>query len=465
MPLPEDLSKLLESYNAPWLGSLRDALDKEPSVAVRINSRKAPDRTPAGGKPVIWCPQGFNLPKRPAFTFDPELHQGLYYVQEASSMFVAHAVRHILAGSSAPLKVLDACAAPGGKTTAIIDALPEGSLMVANEYVPKRAAILRENLAKWGYPLTVVTQGDTARFRDYKQLFDIIAADVPCSGEGMMRKDDEAVAQWSPALVAQCVARQREILANLWGALKPGGHLIYSTCTFNVDENERMLGYLRSEFGAETVSVPAPQGSGIVSELNGGMAACRFIPGLIDGEGLFMAVVRKPFADEGKAVAPKSKMKKDKRDRRSVQSRSKNSAVPAVVKQWIRPEFKAEISTDGDSVIATFPVEDAPFIPTLEVATVKGKDLIPSQQLALSLALDRNAFAQVAVTREQAVDYLRCETVKLPEGSPKGIVLLTYGDAPLGFVKNLGNRANNLYPKSWRILSARPVPLPPEVLG
>lgn len=458
MSIPQNFIDLIDSYGCEELAGLADALAGKPSVSVRLNRRKAPEAVPLGAKGrVAWCPDGFMLEERGAFTFDPALHQGAYYVQDASSMFISHVVRSLTGDSPTPLKVLDACAAPGGKTTAIIDALPWGSLVVANEYDAKRAAVLRENVAKWGYPFAVVTQGDTSHFRDYPGEFDIIAADVPCSGEGMMRKDTVAAEQWSPALVKQCVERQREIVANLWEALRPGGYLIYSTCTFNRDENELMLEHLASEFGAEPVKIEVEPEWNIVSSIGSPMPARRFIPGRIEGEGLFMGVVRKP---EGEIQSSPCRRVADRKA--SKQKNAKKQDVPAEVKRWLKAD--ARWSIDGDRVIATLGGDEFPFKPQIHVATVKGRDFIPSQELALSLVLDSEAFAKVEIGRETAVDYLRCEAVKLPDDAPKGIVLLTYGGRPLGFAKNLGNRANNFYPRNWRILSQRPAELPPVIL-
>lgn len=222
--LPEAFLSQLSEMN---LTTLADALAAgEPCVSVRLNTAKhvGSSELPAESNPVPWCEAGFYLSERPRFTFDPLLHQGGYYVQEASSMFHNHVVSSLVSDHPAtPLRVLDSCAAPGGKTTAVIDALPKGSLMVANEYVPARAAVLRENIIKWSSPSTIVTRGDTAAFRKLKNSFDIIIADVPCSGEGMMRKDPEAVAQWSEGLVRECAERQWMIVSNL--ALAQTGRL------------------------------------------------------------------------------------------------------------------------------------------------------------------------------------------------------------------------------------------------
>ena len=461
MNLPEGfIESLSQGSGAPLFAGLPEALSLDPVVSVRID----PAKTPRGGwaddaRAVPWAEtSGRYLPSRPAFIFDPLMHQGAYYVQDASSMFLGHAVRCITKGLSGPVAYLDACAAPGGKTGAAIDALLPGSVVWANEYVPQRAAVLRENLAKKGYPLTIVTTGDTARFAALPASFDIIAADVPCSGEGMMRKDAEAVAQWSPALVAQCAELQRSILQNLWPALRPGGFLIYSTCTFNRRENEDNVRWLIETYGAETVELPADPAWCIAPALDSDIHACSFIPGRTEGEGLFLAVLRKP-GDEAFTTQPsadKSGGKSARKERRG----SKPAPVLAEAQSWLMPGCGATLTLDGDRIMAVFPQSVAGTHPSLEVGTVKGRDAIPSQQLAFSRIYRRGAFPEVEVDRMSALMYLRGEAPQLPSGTPRGHILLTYRDLPLGFVKNIGNRCNNLYPRPWRILSALPSPLP-----
>ena len=204
---------------------LLEALARPPETSVRLNMRKFKGSEPKGLAQVPWCPQGYYLPERPAFTFDPILHAGAYYVQDASSMFIAHAIRHLLQ-SDDPVCYLDLCADPGGKSTAAIDALPEGSLIVSNEIDGQRAQVLRENIVKWGCPNTVVLNESPAQIGKLTNFFDVIAADMPCSGEGMFRKEEESVNQWSPTLVEQCARRQQSIVDDIWNALKPGGLFI-----------------------------------------------------------------------------------------------------------------------------------------------------------------------------------------------------------------------------------------------
>ena len=462
MSLPEEFIKEIESYDSEYLAGLVDALSStDPEISVRVNPHKGVS-VPDNVEKVAWCGQGFYLNERPQFTFDPALHQGLYYVQDASSMAISHAVNHIVSiEERRPMRYLDACAAPGGKTTAAISSLPQGSVVVANEYDYRRATILAENLAKWGDPSVIVSRGDTARFTALHNCFDIIAADVPCSGEGMMRKDDEAVAQWSPNLVADCVKRQREIVDNLWEALRPGGWMIYSTCTFNRHENEEMVDYICEELGGQTIDIGLAGIGGISPAVNSNHHCYRFTPGRVRGEGLFMAVIRK----EGNQTATTPKAAK-----KPVTILAKAPIEVSKIYDWLKGDF--EIMTLGDHITA-LPKDNAKWMRAvigwldvlsagITIASVKGRDIIPSQELALSSTLNRNVFNTIEIDYPTAIAYLRHEAITVD--APRGFILLTYNNAPLGFVKNLGNRANNLYPANWRILSNNPPAEPPKIL-
>ncbi len=462
MTLPQAFIDEINSYGADCLSGLAEALSETPpSVSIRVNRGKCVCDAVAADR-VPWCDDGFYLDRRPAFTFDPAMHQGLYYVQDASSMALSHAVRQICeAEGFRPLVYLDACAAPGGKTTAALSALPAASLVFANEYDGHRASILAENTAKWGNPRVVVTRGDTARLSNLRHCFDIVAADVPCSGEGMMRKDTEAVAQWSPALVKDCVERQKEIVGNLWPALRQGGYLIYSTCTFNRHENEEMVEYICSELGGETFDTGLTAFEGVAGGIDSQRHCSRFIPGRVRGEGLFLAVIRK-YGD-GTAQKPKAA-------RKSVTQFAKAPREASQFEQMLNGDFT--MTMIGDSVYA-LPADCSRMIADAAtwtdvvsagtaVATVKGRDLIPSQQLSLSTALKAESFPRVELSYNDALAYLRRESVSID--APKGYVLLTYSGHPLGFVKNLGNRANNLYPASWRIMSRNTPDATPSIL-
>lgn len=441
------------------LADLPEALMNEaPVTSVRLNPAKGVTASAwPGAEPVPWAKGGYYLPERPVFTLDPALHQGGYYVQEAASMFHTHVVSHLVSGVTSPLRLLDSCAAPGGKTLGASDALPEGSLTVANEYVPARAAVLRENVVKWGNPNMIVTRADTADLARARSKFDIIIADVPCSGEGMMRKDSDAVEQWSRGLVRECVERQEMILANLWPMLATGGYLIYSTCTFNRDENELMVARMVDEYGAESVEIPVDPAWGITPGIDTPHHCYRFIPGRTRGEGLFVSVLRKPGSEFGSVAATGA----DRREKSKGKAKQKPVAIPPEAASRLhRPELYTLFAADDR--ITAFPTAHMGVLADLKkqvdvihegvtLGTVKGRDLIPAHSLAMSAALAPTAFPRVELDTPAALDYLRGDTPALPDGTPRGFVLLTHGGRPLGFVKNIGNRANSLYPTPWRI--------------
>jgi 16S rRNA C967 or C1407 C5-methylase (RsmB/RsmF family) len=268
-----------------------EAFNEEAPVSIRINPRKAAFHTPRDIVP--WCPEGYYLSGRPQFTFDPLFHAGCYYVQEAASMFVTHILRQFV---KEPVAMLDMCAAPGGKSTAAISVLPEGSTLVSNEPIPTRAQILLENITKWGWPSCTVTNNYPRDFRKAKARFDVILCDVPCSGEGMFRKDPQTIGEWSQQNVEKCWRLQREIVADAWECLNPGGLLIYSTCTFNIKENEENVRWMLSEFDdAAILEIPTEAEWHITGSLLEGFDApvCRFIPGITRSEGLFLCALRK----------------------------------------------------------------------------------------------------------------------------------------------------------------------------
>ena len=461
MTLPDDFVKSMRDIG---LAELPDVLmSTEPETSVRVNSARGIVR-PDGATPVDWCSTGFYLDSRPAFTFDPALHQGLYYVQDASSMAVRDVIASLTAGHG-PLRLLDACAAPGGKTTAAIDALPAGSLVVANEFDRKRAPILAENISKWGSPAVIVSRGDTARLGRLRDTFDIVIADVPCSGEGMMRKDPDAVSQWSPRLVADCAALQREIVENLWPALRPGGIMLYSTCTFNRAENEENIDWMCRTLGARTMPLCLADYPAISRGIDTPRDCYRFIPGRTRGEGLFICALVKDGEPSAERAGRAKKVRSKGGDRKAQD--------PGIPPSWTAGDYETYALGDTLSLLPAALADDMRSIASaldclsvgVEAATVKGRDLIPSQALALSTALADDAFPRADVDYSTALAYLRREAVTLPDDTPRGIVLLTYAGRPLGFVKNLGTRANNLYPSPWRILSPSVPTTPPHILG
>lgn len=360
-------------------------------------------------------------------------------------MFLGQVVQQFV---KEPVRALDLCAAPGGKSTHLLQMLPAGSLLVSNEPMPLRAQVLAENVTKWGVPAAVVTKNEPADFAPFRNFFDLVVVDAPCSGEGMFRKDAFAVEQWTPSVVKQCVECQEKILTDIWDSLRPGGLLVYSTCTFNAGEDENRVAWIADELGAEPLALSVNDSWGITGSLTGeGLPVYRFIPGHTRGEGLFMAVLRK--AGEEPLARP-----------RPVKLQPVVAKIKSTVEKWLENAAAYDFTMQGDTVVA-LPKEHASTMLALQqklrvlhagipVAAVKNGKVIPLHALAMSCELDASAFNIVEVEREQALAYLHRETLNLPD-APMGFLLIAYKGAPLGFVKNVGNRANNMYPQEWKI--------------
>ena len=380
MQLPEDFIRTTTRLLGPErFASYLQSFEEDPPVSIRLNPLKNAQWKVEQGEKVAWCRNGYYLPTRPNFTFDPLFHAGCYYVQEAASMFLDEVLRQILNSQFSILNSLDLCAAPGGKSTLLRAALPADSVLYSNEPMQKRASILLENVQKWGYANHFVTNLYPRDYRKSKMKFNLILCDVPCSGEGMFRKDEATIREWSLQNVEKCWQLQRQIVSDAWECLCDGGILIYSTCTFNTKENEENVRWMLSHFDAEAIPIATKPEWQIMGSLLEGFSepVYRFIPGITRSEGLFMCLLRK---------------------------RGTHSASPQ----------RASVPTM------------TPFL------------------------LHDNA-PRVELSYPQALAYLRHEALTLPPETPRGLVEVCFMGEPLGLVKNIGNRANNLYPKEWRI--------------
>ena len=386
--LPQDfIDEMTQTLGCEEAAQLCCALtDTEPPVSVRRHH-------PVEKNAVPWCEYGEYLAERPLFTVDPLFHAGEYYVQEASSMFIAQAYARMNNVSA----VLDLCAAPGGKSTLWRTIIPDDAFLVANEPNRQRAEILNENCIKWGHPRTIVTNAWPKDFgRNCRQVFDVVAADVPCSGEGMFRKDENSRAEWSLKNVEKCAELQRSIVCDVWDALRDGGWLVYSTCTFNTRENEENVRFICEELGATVVKIPIKEEWGIVETDCG----CHFYPHRTKGEGFFLALLQK----------------------------------------------------NGDGKRAKFPEKwDRMKVFPREAYIEKGKKKVPQHWVAMTDCEERKKFPWVELSRDEALNYLRHEAIVLDENAPRGYVIVCFEGHPLGFVNNLGNRGNNMYPGEWRI--------------
>jgi len=407
-------------------------------TSIRINPYKACDLShlPEDGS-VPWSPFGKYLKERPFFTLDPLFHAGAYYVQDASAMFVGWMFRQVLDRYPLSARVLDLCAAPGGKTTDAAASLRErrGSdyVLFANEVIRQRSAVLQDNVARWGDPSVVVTSSDPSDFRRLEGFFDIIIADVPCSGEGMFRKSENARQMWSEDNVELCRGRQRRIVADAWPALREGGVLIYSTCTLNDLENDGNVSWIADELGGEVLNFEMPFEGPERTE-----HGFRLVPGAVRGEGQYCAAVRKGSKDADVAD---------------------NEAVARQYPEVVETPLQF-YDRNGEIYALTPAVSDAMQIVGRKLNvicagvhsfTLKGKDRIPDADLALSLVLDSDDFPCADLSLQQALSYLHRDTLILQD-APIGYVTVTYQGLPLGFVKNLGRRSNNLLPMQRRIL-------------
>lgn len=427
---------------------LRAALQEPASVSVRLNPSKPADLSGmlADAVAVPWSAVGRILGERPVFTLNPLFHCGAFYVQDSSAMFVGQLFRDVLGRvdvQGRPVRVLDLCAAPGGKTTdmtaSLRSAFGDGFILVSNEVMRSRATVLADNVARWGDPNVVVTSVDPKAFARLEGWFDIIVADVPCSGEGMFRKDDEAVAQWSPDNVMLCASRQRRILADVWPALAEGGVMVYSTCTFNDAENDGNASWICSELGAEGVR-PCGTYDGVLR------TGCGYVlvPGMVPGEGQYCAAMVKT-SHSGTSV-PRVRLPRPDAAQKLA---SPFFNVPVTAR------MKGELIVALPEVIAQEVAVISSVLPLLSsgcaVGQLKGRDLVPDEDLALCTCHDPSAFPQVEVDEAMALKYLHRDAIVLPD-APKGFVRLSCGGVGLGFVKNLGSRCNNLHPQGRRIL-------------
>ncbi len=447
MAIKQEFKKYLEEAIGVENAHVAFSAFNEPaSVSIRYNPYKKNKclENFLDTKNVEWSEYGRILKERPVFTLDPYFHAGCYYVQDSSSMFVGEVFRRYIDKNinSRPYLVLDLCAAPGGKTTDLAASLRQiygdNFLLVANEVVRQRAVTLADNVSLWGDPNVIVSSNDPLAFAKLPGFFDVIVADVPCSGEGMFRKDEEAQNQWSEANVALSQARQRRIVADAWSSLREGGLFIYSTCTFNKLENDDNVEWIAKELGAEIFEQELDF-KGVLKTKSG----YSLIPGFVSGEGQYCSAMRKTSSQKEANLRPKNV--------------KTSSVLQDLTKLFIKDVVLVQ---KGETIIAQ-PTKLSSYVNILAqalqlqvsgctVGNLKGKKLIPSADLSLSIILNNEAFPSVELTKDQALEYLHRDVIYLPE-APKGFIRVKYDGVALGFVKNLGARCNNLHPQNRRI--------------
>jgi 16S rRNA C967 or C1407 C5-methylase (RsmB/RsmF family)/NOL1/NOP2/fmu family ribosome biogenesis protein len=426
---------------------------QNPESLTSIRSNPFKKSAQKKGEQVPWCAGGLYLDTRPSFTFDPLFHAGSYYVQEASSMFIAHILKQIKPAE--PVKVLDLCAAPGGKSTLLNSAMTADDLLVANEIIKTRVPILADNMSRWGTANTIVTNNDPKDFNRLTGFFDIVLVDAPCSGSGMFRKDPAAMDEWSEANVNLCHQRQERILADIYPTIAEDGYLIYSTCSYSHQENEDILDWLCTEFALETVRIPIYKDWGIVETQSPAKQAWgyRFYPGKVKGEGLFASVLKKK-EDSGSFVSFKN---------------NRNQKVDItgleLVKAFIdKPADYYFFKVNDDWLVINNQHKESLNLlqhhlyikkSGVRIGKLAGRDLIPDHELALSTIVNTDAVLQTELSYDDAILYLRRENLTIDTAN-KGWSLMTFDGQAMGWAKLLPNRINNYYPKELRILSQGP---------
>ena len=415
-------------------------------TSIRINPAKPPGEAADFRikKQVPWCSNGYYLQQRPSFTFDPLFHAGCYYVQEASSMFLEQAFRQLAGGDA--IRVLDLCAAPGGKSTHIQSLLPEGSLLVCNEVIRNRSLALMDNIIKWGASNVLVSNNDPSAFSKLPAYFDVMVVDAPCSGSGLFRRDPDAMDEWSLSNVQLCCQRQKRILADALPALKQDGLLVYSTCSYSAEEDELIADWLLGEMEMEAVELVVKDEWNIVKTISSrGATGYRFYPDKLEGEGFFLSCFRKKNETPGKRL----KLERPEKP---------GAKEEAIIRSWLKEPAQILKEKDQFFVMPGY-VMDAYLglknsINILYKGTAAGQvmkeKLVPHHALALALSLKAD-IPQLELSYEQAVKYLQRQELDLRTDT-KGWHLACYKKFKLGWINVLSNRINNYYPKELRIL-------------
>ncbi len=451
MPLPSALISSLQNLSGFDEQTFLDAHQiTSPPVSIRLNPHKRNGIDCFENTSTIpWCAEGRYLPQRPSFILDPLWHAGAYYVQEASSMFLDYAVKYLLQNNFVEKKVLDLCAAPGGKST-LLSALFTDGLVVSNEVIKSRVGILYENIVKWGLPNTVITHNDTAAFQRLPGFFDLMVVDAPCSGSGLFRRQPEAANKWNEQQVIHCSMRQKKILSDAIPTLQEDGVLIYATCSFSYEENEAIADWLCKQYHLESLPIPLKNEWGITETFSNEMhAACyRFYPGKVVGEGFFMAAFRN--------CEPQEVYKK------ATISASQNVHVVDDIspfEHFLDNSFDGAIFLQGEAyrAINHFGLEQLNTIKQnlyithagINCGSMKQKDFIPHHGLAVSNIINKELSVYQA-DESIALQYLRKKDI--PVVNAKGWLPVQYKDCNIGWIKALPNRINNYYPTEWRIL-------------
>ena len=465
--LPEAFLRRMNDQLGAEFDEFVSALNEKPVVSLRYNPRK-PGANFADSGPIPWCEEGIYLSERPKFYLDPFIYTGAYYVQEASSMLIGQCLDY-----TQDQVVLDLCAAPGGKSTLLASRLSPGSLLVSNEIVGNRARALVDNLSRWGNPNVVVTNNHPRDFSQLRHTFDTIVIDAPCSGEGMFRKDPKVIGTWTPGVVRNCALRQKEILGQVMNALKPGGRLIYSTCTYNPTENEEIVKWiLNHEPGVfKIVPLEFPGEWGLTPGTTEGYPpelafTYHCYPHKVKGEGFYFACLEKLRPGRDLVMSPSRKRKQRRHNKRFREEQPERRKIELgrkekeVAERYVNSLGDGELSIRKEGFDAV-PDQFSGLVEALgeklriikagiRIGTVQKKKFIPDHDLALSERASSEV-PRIEVDANTALHYMKRESLQLEVGEIRDWAILTYKGRDLGWVKVLDNRVNNHLPKELRL--------------
>jgi len=451
MKLKTDFLQSIEHCQGFDKEAFIEAHHQTPVVSIRINQSKTLEQSVVLDDDnllvkVPWCDEAYVLKDRPSFTLDPLFHAGAYYVQEASSMFLQYVAKELFQEGHG-YKALDLCAAPGGKST-LMAGMHQFGMVISNEIIQSRVAVLQENIIKWGQMKVLVSNNDPADFKNLPGYFDFVMVDAPCSGSGLFRKDDKAMNEWNPELVDFCVARQKRILLSAIETVAVGGYLFYSTCSFSEEENEDNLDFLIDTGLFESVDLLIDPSWNIISSSSKkhGARGYRFYPDKILGEGFFCSVLKKvSSSSNNRVVYPQS---------------VKTLPLYAQLKDWVNDAETLHYFQKADDIFAF----DSEFLPDLNLISTVLKlrksglrlgeiireEFVPNHELAMS-TLQSNQIPSIQLDLKTSLQYLRRETIETTVAQ-KGWSLVQYKGISLGWIKQVQGKAKNHYPLNWRIL-------------
>ncbi len=459
MNLPESLIQSLQNINGFNEDAFKAVHQSGGQItSIRLNPQKIFNQQSSNTNIKIpWNDYGYYLKERPSFTLDPLFHAGAYYVQEASSMFLEETLKQTV-NLLKPLKVLDLCAAPGGKSTLIQSIISKESFLISNEVIKTRVSILSENITKWGAANVIVTNNDPKDFKRLQNYFDVILVDAPCSGSGLFRKDSNAITEWSENNVALCAQRQQRILADIMSSLKEGGILIYSTCSYSQQEDEAIADWLVEEFAVSSLQLKIDREWGILETVSDKKKAYgyRFYPDRVKGEGFFIAAFKKGYS----STEVINNLKNIKLKAKKITKNFTTKELEILKPYLINADYFFFIKKNNDVIAIPIYLENdlaliqsALYIKKAGVmlGEIIRNELIPAHHLAISNIIN-SAILKYEVDKQTALQYLRKADIKI-ESDNKGWVILTHQQLPIGWIKILPNRINNYYPKDWRILN------------